>query len=346
MTGSLNTFAGLLRKVQPGEAVYLVGTRKSAGKTTALNTRVSLFSHRTLGLLTIGIDGEQRDLLFDANKPRVQVSTGTLVCTTDRALAASDASVAVLRTLPVRTSMGWLMLARVLRRGNLLLVGPETNAQVHGIVDALFALGADNVLVDGAFDRRTQIFARQPKQPSWFVLVAAPSAETLDTFIAETATQFALLSLPGVPGHLAHLAMPATTGAVTGDFPDGPQSFDSLESLVRYCGDGGVRPAAIALAGPLRQRHVPLLKRLAPCGVILSSGALAFLAHQAMQSLDRMGVTLYQRNGLRPLALLLNTARPQSGFVPADGSLSGLAQAVSPHPVMDLMHDCSGEARA
>ena len=346
MTGSLHTFAGLLRRVRPGEAVYLVGTRKSAGKTTALNTMVSLLSRRTPGLVTIGVDGERRDLLSGADKPRIQVVPGMLVCTTDRALAACDASVEVLRTLPVHTSMGWLMLARVRRRGSLLLVGPETNAQIHGVMDALFALGADNVFVDGAFDRRTQIFARQPKHPGWFVLVAAPAAESPDTFVTETAAQFALLSLPGTPPRLAYLAPPAAAGSLVCDCPDGPGAFDSLEALARHCDDGKARPGALALGGPLRQRHVPLLKRIAPRAVIISSGALAFLPHQALLSLKRMGVTLYQRNALKPLALLVNTARPRGGFIPAGEALSGLVRAVAPHPVMDLMHDTPGEVRA
>jgi len=346
VTGSLHIFAGLLRKVQPGEALYLVGTRKSAGKTTALNAIVALCSQRKLGLVTIGIDGEERDLLFDTDKPRVTVPAGALVCTTDRALAASDASVTVLRTLGIHTSMGWLMLARVERGGAMLMVGPETNAQVHMVVDMLFNLGAETVLVDGAFDRRTQLFSRQPKRPSWFVLVAAPAQEPLDTFVDNTAAQCRLLGLPEVPeDRAAQLPIPDTIGAVACDFDNGARHFDSMEAAAQYCGDSGEHPGGLAIAGPLMQRHIPLLKIISPRRVIVSSGALVFVSPQGLRSLQRLGISLYQHSALRPLALVLNTSRRRSGFIPATVART-LSQAVHPLAVVDLMHDAGTEARA
>lgn len=141
-----------------GRTVFISGSAKNAGKTTFLNFALSRLRPRgRVGFLSIGLDGEERDLVFGGAKPRVSAEAGDLLVTTDRMLQASGLDFALLEVFPGSTVLGRLVLARVRRGGAVELAGPEHNRQLGEVLAAVRARGAHTVLVDGAVDRLTQI---------------------------------------------------------------------------------------------------------------------------------------------------------------------------------------------
>lgn len=166
-----------------GRTAFIVGSAKNAGKTTFLNFALGRLRHRGgperrddgargegpahrhrgtgVGFLSIGVDGEARDLVFGNPKPRVRAEEGDLLVTTDRMLSASELSCELLEVFPGTTVLGRLALVRVLRGGFVELAGPEHNEALSCALDALHARGARTVLVDGAVDRLTQAASRE-----------------------------------------------------------------------------------------------------------------------------------------------------------------------------------------
>ena len=72
---------------------FIVGSSKNAGKTTFLNVAAcELRSRGPVALVSIGVDGEARDLVFGNAKPLVRVCCGDLIATTEGALKASAAN--------------------------------------------------------------------------------------------------------------------------------------------------------------------------------------------------------------------------------------------------------------
>ncbi|MFA6003934.1 MAG: hypothetical protein WC881_07690 [Elusimicrobiota bacterium] len=141
-----------------GRTVFIAGSAKNAGKTTFLNFALSrLRPLGRVGFLSIGVDGEERDLVFGNPKPRVRAQAGDLLVTTDRMLRASGLEASLLEVFSGSTVLGRLVLASVRRGGAVELAGPEHNLQLGEIINALRARGAHTVLVDGAADRLTQI---------------------------------------------------------------------------------------------------------------------------------------------------------------------------------------------
>jgi len=141
-----------------GRTAFIVGSAKNAGKTTLLN-----FALRRLrplggvGFLSIGVDGEERDLVFGCPKPRIRAEAGDLLVTSDRMLQASELGWELLEVFPGSTVLGRLVLARVRRGGTVELCGPENNERLSQMLTALRGRGARTILVDGAVDRMTQV---------------------------------------------------------------------------------------------------------------------------------------------------------------------------------------------
>lgn len=135
----------------------LVGLAKNTGKTEALAALLRELeqSGRRVGVTSVGRDGEEHDVI-DAriDKPAVQLSAGSLVATTDALLRASELSHELLEQTDIRTPLGTVVIARIGRPGSIEVAGPSAAAGVRAVSDAMLAHGAEQVLIDGAVDRR------------------------------------------------------------------------------------------------------------------------------------------------------------------------------------------------
>jgi len=77
-------------KTRPVRVTAVVGTSKNAGKTTTLNNLIQFVpsKQRPLGLVSIGVDGEDYDFWLGHQKPKIFVQPGDSFATAERALAA------------------------------------------------------------------------------------------------------------------------------------------------------------------------------------------------------------------------------------------------------------------
>lgn len=162
--------------------VFIVGSRKNAGKTTFLNYALSRLRGETpVGALSVGVDGEARDQVFGSPKPQVKAERGDLLLCAETALKGADLHAEILNVYPFRTAIGRPVLVRALRPGKAEISGPENNEQLGEILADMRRHGARTVLVDGAVDRITQVAAGGKAA---FVYVAKVEPENLDSSAA------------------------------------------------------------------------------------------------------------------------------------------------------------------
>jgi len=141
-------------------AIYFItGSKKNAGKTTFLNYLVN--SRRELAklaYLTIGIDGESRDQVFDTPKPRIYAQQGDLVVSTTQLLSANLGDLEFLHVFDFSTCLGRLVVARIKRDCYIELAGPDSNRQLNEILNYLHSeCKVDEIYIDGAVNRVTQV---------------------------------------------------------------------------------------------------------------------------------------------------------------------------------------------
>lgn len=163
----------ILKEVLKYNSISIIGNYKNVGKTTTLNyilkgilkynthkrcTKEVVNKTRgyiTLGLTSIGVDGESNDIVTKTKKPRIYVSRGTLIATAKSCAISSDISKEILEVSDINTPLGNVIIFRSLSDGYIELAGPSINSQIKYICERLKSYGAILSIVDGALSRKT-----------------------------------------------------------------------------------------------------------------------------------------------------------------------------------------------
>ncbi|OGR78569.1 MAG: hypothetical protein A2X32_04780 [Elusimicrobia bacterium GWC2_64_44] len=174
--------------------VFIVGSKKNAGKTTFMNYALNrLRGSAPLGALSVGVDGEAQDLVFGSPKPQVRAEKGDLLLCAETALAGADLHCEILNVYPFTTALGRPVLVRALRPGRAEISGPENNEQLGEILADMRRHGAATVFIDGAVDRITQAAA---VGKAAFVYVARVEPDNLDSSAAALKLLWAATAVP------------------------------------------------------------------------------------------------------------------------------------------------------
>jgi len=179
------------------QRLALVGLAKNTGKTETLATILAEHAAAgvAVGVTSIGRDGEERDVI-DARiaKPRVHLREGSLVASTGELVSASGLAHERLARTGVRTSLGEVVIARLAEPGAIEIAGPSAASDVRAVSEAMRELGAEQVLIDGAIDRRA---ASSPAVAEALVVATgAVLARELENVVAATAQAVDVIRLP------------------------------------------------------------------------------------------------------------------------------------------------------
>ena len=183
--------------VSGAPAVAMLGMCKNAGKTTALNRLIresAAAGAGTLGLTSIGRDGEGRDLVTGTDKPPIWLYEGMLAATAEQLLPLCDVSREILASTGLFTSLGEVILFRAKSDGFVQLAGPAIVEQLGPLRKLFEAFGADQVLIDGALSRRSPLAG--VTDGACVLSTGASLDRDMDRVVAETAFTAELLGLP------------------------------------------------------------------------------------------------------------------------------------------------------
>ena len=134
----------LIRRLNETKTMSIVGMCKNAGKTTMLNWLLTAGHLRgTLGLTSIGRDGESTDVVTGTEKPGIFVREGTLIATAKDMLRLGDVTKEILMTTGIPTPLGEVVIMRARSAGYVQLAGPSITTQLRSVSESFFALGAE-----------------------------------------------------------------------------------------------------------------------------------------------------------------------------------------------------------
>lgn len=147
----------IVKEILKYKSLSIIGNYKNVGKTTTLNhiLKQILGTNKVIGLTSIGVDGEDRDIVTYTNKPKIYVSKGSLVATSKMSFFKSDITKEILNITDIYTPMGNIVIFKALSDGYVELSGPSINSQIKYICKCLNDYGADIAIVDGALSRKT-----------------------------------------------------------------------------------------------------------------------------------------------------------------------------------------------
>jgi hypothetical protein len=337
--------------------VALVGLAKNTGKTVALTAIISELADagRVIGVTSVGRDGEEHDVIdFRIEKPLVELVAGSFVATTDSLLRASGIPHETLSRTGIRTPLGEVLLARLRGAGAVEVAGPSAAADARAISDAMLDAGAEQVLIDGAIDRRA---ASSPDVADGLVMsTGAILADDIEEVVARTHDAIELVRLESVARdsaegarlrELAEEAQEAASVLVT----DALEAHPLPARFVLTAADSeiaamlGEHPNAawLIVAGAVPEIFLAALAQgVRRAGrsitVIATDPTRVFLSERSVDHYRRAGVGLLVLNPIELLALTVNPVAPQSHSFDSARLRALLAENLDGVPIFDVRH--------
>jgi hypothetical protein len=333
----------------------LVGLAKNTGKTEALAALLRELGTRgrRVGVTSVGRDGEERDVI-DARieKPRVRLPSGSLVATTDGLLRASGLPHELLERTEMRTPLGRVLIVRLGGAGAIEVAGPSAAEDVRAVSDAMLAHGAEQVLIDGAVDRRA---AASPEVSDGLVM---STGAVLDHDIREVvlrtrdAVDLARLALleDGSPAAARLRTLATASGARSllvsdeGEPVALPPRFILTADAERVADLLDASPAArwLLVAGALPEQLLrsllhPLAHRHRELNVVVADPTRLFLWKRGPWFYARQGVHLHALRRTPLEALTVNPVAPQSHSFDSKELRDRMAESIPDVPVFDVL---------
>jgi hypothetical protein len=322
--------------IAPARRLALVGLAKNTGKTETLTAILSEHAAvgRRVGVTSIGRDGEERDAI-DARiaKPRIRLQAGDLVATTGSLLRASAADHERLLLTGVRTSLGDVVIAQLREPGMVEVAGPNAAADVRVVTDAMAAFGAEQVLIDGAIDRRA---ASSPAVADGLVMATgAVLSPDIERVVALTREAVELVRLP-------------LAGECAGDAPE--EEIALARRLVLGSDQAEIaallrehpRASVFKVDGALSERFLEglLQARRRPGGrelrIVVADPTKVFLSNRAPGWYRRQGVAIEVLRTIELKAITINPVAPQSHRFDSGLLRILVEEALADVPVFDV----------
>jgi hypothetical protein len=333
----------------------LVGLAKNTGKTETLAAilREHAASNTPVGVTSIGRDGEEHDVI-DAriDKPRVLLERGSLVATTGSLLRASGIEHERLTQTGVRTPLGEVVLARLSEPGAIEVAGPSTAAEIRAVSEEMLGLGAEQVLIDGAIDRRA---ASSPAVADGLVMATgAILSEDIEAVVTATSDAVDLVRLPlaarahsvGLDaGHRADAG-----GAETGE--TGETGWITLERRLVLNAEPSEIAAALrehprtdtfSVEGALSERFLEglLAARMERSGrelrIVAGNPTKVFLSRRGPRWYARQGISIEVLRTIELKAITVNPVAPQSHRFDSQTLRELIGSAVADVPIVDVL---------
>lgn len=314
------------------DRLALVGLAKNTGKTETLGAllRELEAAGRRVGVTSVGRDGEERDVIDSRiAKPRIWLPAGALVATTDALLRASAIAHEPVEDPGMRTPLGRVLIARLHRAGAIEVAGPSAAEHVRAVCDAMLARGAEQVLIDGAVDRRA---ASSPDVSDGLVMATGAVLDRdISQVVQQTLEAVELVRLPLVGAERESLRLPPLY-ALTADADQIAQMLDE-------------HPAAGALTveGALPERFLssllhPLRRRRRELALVVSDPTRVFLGKRGPEWYRRQGVHLQTSRRIDLKAITVNPLAPQSHRFDSARLRAALGEAIPQVPILDVLH--------
>jgi hypothetical protein len=308
-------------------ALALVGLAKNTGKTETLAAILAehAAAGRPVGVTSIGRDGEEHDVI-DAriDKPLVKLQAGSLVATTGALLRSSGLAHERLAMTGVRTPLGEVVLARLSEPGSVEVAGPSAAADVRAVSEQMSSLGAEQVLIDGAIDRRA---ASSPAVADGLLMATgAVLGQDIEEVVAATSDAVDLVRLPAARSNGAGHGGGQGGGGGTPGADDAGERITVERRLVLNADLGEIaallrehpRASVLVVEGAVGERFLEglLAARGERAGrelrIVAGDPTKVFLSRRGPRWYERQGISIEVLQRIDLKAITVNPLAPQS----------------------------------
>lgn len=333
------------------KTVAFMGMTKNTGKTVALNHVLARAAEDncTMGVSSIGRDGEDRDQVFMVPKPPVWVWPGSIVATARATLERAKARTRLLGGTGIASPMGEIMLVQVLQRGEMEVAGASRGSDQLMVVGMLQRCGAERVALDGALGRSQHA---SPALADGVVLsTGAALGGGITDVLRKTQDRLALLCIPPASDKLRQrCAQVFERGGVGAWAPDGEKVFGAPIATLNAGQSMGhlvSRPVSqIAVSGAVGKALWRVLLALVQCHpgltLVVADGTKLFVDAAEIERFLRAGGYVYAYRAICLLGLTVNPFSPYGGSFESEEFLSAARRANPDLAVSDVVLEYEG----
>jgi hypothetical protein len=329
----------------------LVGLAKNTGKTEALAAllRELEVGARHVGVTSVGRDGEERDVInAEIRKPRVFLPGGSLVATTDALLRASALPHDLLQSTGIRTPLGEVLIARLRGRGAIEVAGPSDAAGLREVAEAMLGFGVEQVLIDGAIDRRA---ASSPTVADGLLIsTGAILSHDIEEVVTITREAVELVRLPVLDegAHALRTLAEAQVTALAGEdldpMPLPPRfTLTSEGEATAQLLDAHPKARWLTIAGALPERFLSQLahathRRRRELTIVVADPTKVFLSGHGLSWFQAQGIEIKALNTIALHAITANPVAPESHRFDSAQLRTLLQEAIPDVPIFDVLH--------
>ncbi len=329
------------------KTVSIVGMAKNCGKTVALNHIINEGKNRnlTLGLLSAGRDGETRDLVTETEKPMIYTEEGTIVATTTELLPFSDATVEIMEVTDYNTSLGEVLIGRVVYGGYIQIAGPQTARGIRDVSEKILNMGVDMVLVDGAIDRKSS--AAPSISQAVILSTGAVVNRDMNRVIEETVHLVNLFNIPQVEdskavGVIGELMDKGKIAIVDEYFKVNVLQLKSALNSTKIIGEN-INPNSryIVIPGSLTSNMVEdmltYINKYKQVHIVVPDATKIFIPPEKWQKFMKLGTNIRVQNPINLVAITLNPYSPEGYYFNPEKFLKNMRNYIRDIPVVDLL---------
>ncbi len=345
------------------KSLAIIGMGKNAGKTTVLNHILEAVRRmkrkRVVAVTSIGLDGEEEDIMTGGPKPRIYLSKDTLLVTSCGSLNKCDAVIEMLILTGIHTASGEIAICRTRTNGYVELSGPSIARDLATCERYCREIESDCLfIVDGALSRKSS--AGGGLTESVILVAGAANAPSLEALAEETARQVTFLTLSSVsdceaaqfrevmeerPEHRA-IFLTESGADVTGSHVQEERAIWTRSlSLPSIIGEGKKiaeelhhDDAALLLRGAITDNVVePLLSESAfvDMRLVAEDGTRFFLSDKAVRRLNQRSIELAVLTELSLPLICVNPTRRDGSTVRREDMTEAIGSVVDV-PVCEL----------
>lgn len=333
-------------RAQQVHTVAVMGMTKNTGKTVSLNHLLTQAQAErlTVGLTSIGRDGEARDQVYAIPKPPVMVTPGNLVATASDTLVRAKARIKLIDTTGVSSPMGEILIVKVIEAGEMEVAGASLNHDQHKVIALLRQCGADIVLLDGALGRSHHA---SPAMADGVVLATgAAIGGSMGDVLRKTHDRLAILGIPPAPAEIL-----ARTRAVWAQGGVGAWDHHGNCLFHDYIATINAAPtllandlkavSTVAVSGAVGKRLWQALQLIAQhqpgLTLVVADGTRLFVDATDLHAFERQGGQVMAQRPIRMLGITLNPLSPFGGNFNAREFLALARQTFPQHLVTDVL---------
>ncbi|ABD71588.1 conserved hypothetical protein [Rhodoferax ferrireducens T118] len=340
--------SALWQRVQASGSTTLavMGMTKNTGKTVALNHLLAqaAASRISVGVTSIGRDGEDRDQVFFVPKPPVLVWPGTLVATARDTLQRAKVRWKRIDSTGIDSPMGEILVVKVLDCGEMEIAGASRGADQRKIISRLKQCGAALVLLDGALGRSHH--ASPAIADAVILATGAAIGGGMADVMRKTRDRLAILGIAQADAAVRQLCDPvfATGGVGVWDSQGKPlflaniPTLNGAPALMQYA-QADIKTIAVsgAVGRSLWRALLTLASSKPGLSVVVNDGTKLFVEAADLAAMRGLGARLLAYRGIHMIGITLNPFSPLGGSFIAHEFLLAARQAFGDYSVSDVL---------